>query len=85
MFVSYYDAQVPYYDAIQDASSRLDHITASAKGHEYVAFTDGKVIQDSRFRLAEALRRCGVAGSEAARAVVAQFHPRPQLAIHGLI
>ena len=92
-------AQVPYYDAIQDVSSKLDHITASAKGHEYIAsgeplirghlplngFTDGRVIQDSRFRLAEALRRCGVANSEAARSAVAQFCPRPHLAIHGLL
>jgi hypothetical protein len=90
---------VPYYDAIQDATSKLDHITASAKGHEYIAcddpqyrghlplngFTDGRVIQDSRFRLAEALRRCGVAGSEAARSAVAKFYPRPHLAIHGLL
>jgi hypothetical protein len=91
--------QVPYYEAIQDATSKLDHITASAKAHEYVApeepgvrghlplngFTDGRVVQDTRFRLAEALRRCGVAGSQAAKNVVAQYYSRPHLAIHGLL
>lgn len=90
--------QVPYYDAIQDVESKLDHITAAAKAHEYYApdeqsrghlplngFTDGRVIQDSRFRLAEALHRSGVAGSLAARQVVAQNYARPHLAIHGLL
>jgi hypothetical protein len=83
---------------MQAATSKLDHITASAKAHEYVAaemqsrghlamngFTDGKVIQDSRFRLAEALHRCGIAHSDAARSAVAQFYPRPHLAIHGIL
>lgn len=27
--------QVPYYDQIQNAESKLDHVTASAKAHEY--------------------------------------------------
>lgn len=48
-------------------------------------FTDGRVIQDSRFRLAEALHRAGVAGSQAAQAAVGQFFTRPHLAIHGLL
>lgn len=90
--------QVPYFDAIQDPQSRLDHITASAKAHEYIApeegtrghlplngFTDGRVIQDTRFRIAEALRQGGVAGSRAAREVVARLYPRPHLAIHGIL
>ncbi len=30
--------QVPYFDSIQSTTSKLDHITASVKGHEYIAF-----------------------------------------------
>ncbi|KAJ1387175.1 hypothetical protein B484DRAFT_459876 [Ochromonadaceae sp. CCMP2298] len=92
-------SQVPYYQALLDATARLDHVTASAKGHAYTApdpawasrghlalngFTDGKVISDSRFRLAEALRACGVSNSSAAQAAVARNFARPHLAIHGL-
>ena len=47
-------------------------------------FTDHKVIRDTRFRIMEALRMAGLQQSQAAREVVAQFHPRPHLAIHGL-
>ena len=49
--------KVPYFEAIQNAHSKLDHITASAKGHEYFkgedlgrgfipmfGFTDQKVV-----------------------------------------
>lgn len=91
--------QVPYFDAIQEATSRLDHITASAKAHEYNAplspgarghipmngFHNDRIVKDVRFRLAEALRKCGVHNSQAAKDAVARFHPRPQLAIHGLL
>ena len=90
--------QVPYFEAIQNVSSKLDHITASVKGHEYFkgedltrghiplnGFTDRAVIRDSRFRLATALREAGIHGSEAAKLVVQQFCPRPHLAIHGII
>ena len=28
--------QVPYYDKIQNAESKLDHVTASVKAHEYL-------------------------------------------------
>lgn len=90
--------QVPYFDAIQDASSKLDHITASAKAQEYIqhdaptrgyiplnGFTDVRVIKDTRFRLVEALRNCGVINSQAAQQAIAKVNPRPQLAIHGLL
>jgi hypothetical protein len=90
---------VPYWSAIQEVESKLGHITASAKAHEYVSpeeaatrghmalngFSDSKVIQDSRFRLAEALRNLGLAHSEAAKVAVQSFIPRPQLAIHGIL
>jgi hypothetical protein len=91
--------QVPYFSTIQDIDSRLDHITTSVRGHQYIAseedgtrghlplngFSDQRVIQDARFRLAEALNRAGVSHSSAARDIVQQFHPRPHLAIHGLL
>jgi hypothetical protein len=48
-------------------------------------FADQKIIKDSRFRLITALRSAGVIQSEAARAAIAQFNPRPHLAIHGII
>lgn len=89
---------MPYFEAIQNAESKLDHVTASAKAHEYFkgedltrghipmnGFTDAKVITDSRFRLAAALRSAGIQHSEAARVAVANFCPRPQLAIHGIL
>jgi hypothetical protein len=50
---------VPYWDSIQNAESKLDHITAAVKGQEYIGleepgmrghipmygFTDKKVIK----------------------------------------
>lgn len=48
-------------------------------------FTDQRVISDSRFRLSEALRSAGIQHSQAAAAAVARAHPRPHLAIHGLL
>lgn len=90
--------QVPYWESIQNIESRLDHVTAAVKGQEYVkgeeltrghlplnGFADGNIIKDTRFRLAEALRRAGVMQSDAARQAVAAFHPRPHLAIHGIV
>ena len=44
-----------------------------------------QVIHDARFRLATALREAGVHRSEAAMRAVQSFHPRPHLAIHGLL
>jgi hypothetical protein len=32
--------QVPYWDAIQNVSSKLDYITAAAKTHEYIKGED---------------------------------------------
>ena len=68
------------------------------KGHEYIkydeltrghlpmnGFTDNKVIKDARFRLAAALRSAGVINTVAARTAIAQFHPQPHLAIHGIL
>lgn len=90
--------QVPYWENIQNAHSKLDHITASVQGHQYLkgedlsrgfipmfGFTDQTIIKDSRFRLITALRSAGVIQSDAARHAIAQFNPRPQLAIHGLL
>jgi len=91
-------SQVPYYDEIQNISSKLDHVTAAAHAQEYLGaqqehrgfmrptgFADAKIITDARFRLAEALRDANVIQSKAARPVIAQFHPRPHLAIHGIL
>ena len=90
--------QVPYWEALQNAQSRLDHVTASAKAWEYVSsgpgargylplngFADNKVMKDARVRLAMALRDAGVQNSQYAAQVVREFHPRPQLAIHGIL
>ena len=90
--------QVPYWEAMQNAQSKLDHITASAKAWEYIGvddpgrgylplngFADIRVLRDARVRLAMALREAGVSHTIAAKEVVQQFHPRPQLAIHGLL
>lgn len=93
-------AQVPYYDDIVNASSKLDHETAAYKAQLYVehapaargfalltGFTDQKIISDARFRLATALRDGGarLIQSDAARGAIASFHPRPHLAIHGVL
>lgn len=91
-------SKVPYWSALQEATSKLDHITISAKAHEYIkqdeegrghlplnGFADGKIIRDARFRLAEALRSVGLQNSRAAQEAVNKFHPRPHLAIHGII
>lgn len=87
--------QVPYWENMQNIQSKLDHITASAKGWEYIpgeemsrgflpinGFADVKVIRDARHRLATALRAAGLQHSDAAKEAVARFHPRPHLAIH---
>lgn len=92
-------SQVPYWQSIQEVESKLDHVTAAAKAHEYLdnnndlgrghmpmnGFTDSNVISDSRFRLAAALRAAGIHQSQAAQAAVKQFFPRPHLAIHGIV
>ena len=93
-------AQVPYYDDIVNAASKLDHETAAYKAQLYVehapaargfalltGFTDQKIISDARFRLATALRDGGarLIQSDAARGAIASFHPRPHLAIHGVL
>jgi len=93
-------AQVPYYDDIQNATSKLDHVTAAAQAHIYqgvqeefrgfmraTGFADTKIIADARFRLAEALRDAApsLIQSAAARIAIQQFHPRPHLAIHGVL
>ena len=91
-------AEVPYYETLQQVQSKLDHVTASVKGHEYIkseedmtrghlplnGFTDQTIIRDARFRLATALRNAGVMHSSAARDAIARFHPQPHLAIHGI-
>ncbi len=89
--------QVPYFDAIQNAHSMLDHVTAAVKNQEYIkvdytrgflplnGFTDNRIIKDARFRLASALREMGVIHSEAGRQAIQNFHPRPHLAIHGIL
>ncbi len=95
---TFYTFQVPYFENIQDIESRLDHVTASVKAHQYIetaegtrghlplnGFTDQKVIRDTRFRLAEAFRLAGIANSTAAKEMVQRFHPRPHLAIHGIL
>ena len=82
---------MPYWDALQNASSKLDHITASAESHRYFkpeeasrgfqslnGFTDKKVFKDARFRLALALREAGVQHSSAAKAIVQSMNPRVQ-------
>jgi hypothetical protein len=83
--------QVPYWEAMQNASSKLDHITASAEAHRYCkpeevsrgfqslhGFTDKKVFKDARFRLGLALREAGVHQSAAARAMVSGMSTRAQ-------
>eukprot|EP01038_Epipyxis_sp_PR26KG_P006977 gene6977-9537_t len=92
--------QVPYYDSIENIESKLEQATVSTLAQMYVkndelniyrghipmnGFTDQKVIKDSRFRLASALRSAGVHNSDAARQVVAQIFSRPHLAIHGIV
>lgn len=89
---------VPYIQAIRDAKPRLMDLTTAVKGHQFVShqefsrghmplqgFTTNDIVNDARFRLACALREAGLAGSEAARSAVEAFHPRPQLAIHGIL
>lgn len=93
-------AQVPYYENIQNAASKLDHVTAAAHAHEYLGgqeqfrgfmrptgFTDNKIVADARFRLAAALRSAapGLIHTGPARLAIAQFHPRPHLAVHGIL
>ena len=89
---------VPYWDAVKNATSQLDHVTAAVKAQEWVppeevtrgflssyGFCDKKVVRDTRFRLAEALREAGIARSKVAAEVVQKFHQRPHLAIHGVL
>ena len=91
-------AEVPYWDAIQNAESNLDHITCAVKAQEYLGFqeearghkrstgyADRSIIRDARFRLASALRDAGVASSHYAKQAVQRMNPRPELAIHGII
>ena len=81
--------QVPYFDMLQNVTSKLDHVTASAVAQQYVkeedvgrghyplnGFTDQKVFSDARFRLGLALRAAGVHQSEAARVAVQSMNPR---------
>lgn len=61
-------------------------IEEETRGHLPLnGFTDQRVIRDTRFRLAEALRLAGVANSSAAKEIVQRFHQRPHLAIHGIL
>ena len=48
-------------------------------------FDDTKIVSDIRFRLVSALREAGVHNTEHGRQVIQQYHPRPQLAIHGIL
>lgn len=83
--------QVPYFDALQNAVSRLDHVTTSVLGHQYNkpatptrgfnpmnGFTDERVFKDAKFRLGLALRAAGVHTSTAARDAIASLCPRQQ-------
>lgn len=90
---------MPYWSIIKDIAPRLDHATVSSQAHSFMptedeltrghmplnGFTDQRVIRDTRFRIVEALRMAGLAHTQAARDVVQQLHPRPHLAIHGII
>ena len=82
--------QCPYWDSVQNAVSKLDHLTAASKGHEYIkgpdpgrgflpvnGFTSRKIMSDAKFRIAVALREAGVAHSSAARDLVQKLHVRP--------
>lgn len=82
---------MPYWDAMQNASSKLDHITASTESHRYFkpdeagrgfqslnGFTDKKVFKDARFRLGLALREAGVHQSAAAHVMISNMNPRVQ-------
>jgi hypothetical protein len=61
------------------------HDLQKERGHvPLLGFSDVKIIRDTRFRLVEALRMAGVQHSQAAKEVVARYHPRPHLAIHGI-
>jgi len=89
--------QVPYWESIQNATSMLDHVTVAVKTQEYHApnytrgympmngFANQEIIRDARHRLATALRAAGVQHTQAARDIVARFHPRPHLAVHGAL
>ena len=81
---------MPYYDALQNASSKLDHVTAATEAQKYHkpdelsrgfcplnGFTDKRIFKDARFRLGLALREAGVHQSAAAAAVISALHPRP--------
>jgi hypothetical protein len=48
-------------------------------------FEDNKIVSDIRFKLVTALREAGVHNTESARQVIQQYHPRPHLAIHGIL
>jgi hypothetical protein len=90
MLCAYVAAQVPYFDALQNASSKLDHVTAAVEAQKYLkpgelsrghlalnGFTDKAIFKDARFRLGLALREAGVHQSAAAAAVIRQMNPRP--------
>jgi len=91
-------SQVPYWDAIQNATAKLDHVTAAVEAQKYLGFeeqarghktstgyADKQIIGDARFRLATALREAGVASSKAAAIAVHEYFPRPHLAMHGIM
>lgn len=59
---------------------------AKQRGHmPLLGFTDQKVVRDTRFRIMEALRMAGLQHTQAAKDIVQQYHPRPHLAIHGIL
>jgi hypothetical protein len=93
--------QAPYWSSIQNIESRFDHATTSSTAQSYIprdendeltrghlplnGFTDHRVIRDTRFRLVEALRMANLMNTQAAAEVIQRYHPRPHLAIHGII
>jgi hypothetical protein len=93
--------QAPYWSSIQNIESRFDHATTSSTAQSYIprdevdeltrghlplnGFTDHRVIRDTRFRLVEALRMANLMNTQAAAEIVQRYHPRPHLAIHGII
>lgn len=46
---------------------------------------DERIIRDVRFRLGVALREANLHTTAAGRDMVLRAHPRPQLAIHGIL
>ena len=48
-------------------------------------FEDNKIVSDIRFKLVSALREAGVHNTPHAQHIIQQYHPRPHLAIHGIL